>query len=258
MVKHDSLKKQLKQLCLKNGATAFGVASVEDVDALPELAIGPTVRLLAGTKLTHTRKMRDILPDAKSMVVFGVPSTDDWCELGVRIGPQDYDWVGYFVPYIIRREVAQKLRDLGYKAAYPYERTAPNSYKRVFRLAGIGAFGKNSLIISPRYGPWLRFGYLLTNAELEPDKPFSKDLCGDCERCLKACPVGALKPYVVDDEKCLVGLHILPRIPSKYRAALAKYEPQLTPMTHVMCTRCQIVCPYTSEQRRKNVIMCRG
>jgi epoxyqueuosine reductase len=252
--KRASLREELKTLCLKRGAAVFGIASVEDVDSLPQIKISSMMRYLTGTDSSRTVNPSKAMPGAKSVVVFGIRSWDDWCELGVRKGPGDYEWPGYLPLYLIRRDAAQFLRDKGFRVVYPYEQSAPNSYKRVFRLAGIGAFGKNSLIISPDYGPWLRFGYFLTDAELEPDEPFEEDLCGDCDRCITACPAGALRPYVVDAEKCLVGVHIRPRIKKSSRALLDKYEPQLTPATHVMCRRCQIVCPYTSAERGRNVI----
>jgi ferredoxin len=253
-VKRDSLRERLKSICLNRGAAVFGIASLVDVKKLPRIRMAPTVKSLMGAKSLYTKSPTVAMPDAKSMVVFGISSTDDWCELGVHKGRGEYYWPGYYPLYWIRRDAAQLLRDEGYRAVYPYEESAPNSYKRIFALAGIGAFGKNSLIISPEHGPWLRFGYFLTDAELEPDRPFEKDLCGDCNLCVKACPAGALRPYVVNTEKCLVGVHLRSRIPKASRALLDKYEPQLTPATHVMCTKCQIVCPYTSAQRRKNVI----
>jgi len=251
----EVLRDRVKRACLKEGAVAFGIASVADVDNLPRIRLRPTVKRITGANSSFTKKPTDVMPDAKSMVVFGIQSIDDSFELGVRIRRDEFDWPGYTPLWTMRHYAAQPLKHEGYRVAYPYESTACNSYKRVLRLAGIGAFGKNSLIISPKYGPWLRFGYFLTDADLEPNNPFEKDLCGDCNRCIKACPAGALKPYVVDSERCLVGIHCRSKIPEAVRPLLVKYEPQLTPLTHVMCTRCQIVCPYTSAERRKNVIV---
>jgi len=253
--KEHLLRNQIERICLRNGAAAFGIASVADIDAFPRNRLGRTWKRITGAKSSYTRGPTEAMPDAKSMVVFGILSMDDSYELAVRIKRGDYDWPGYTPLWVMRYLARQPLLEAGCKVKYPYESSWPNSYKRVFRLAGIGAIGKNSLIISPEYGPWLRFGYFLTDADLEPDKPCDKDLCGDCVRCIKACPVGALKPYVVDPEKCLVGIHCRLRVPKASRVLLSKHEPQLTPATHVMCTRCQIVCPYTSAQRRRNVIV---
>ncbi len=250
----DKLRERVKAACFKDGAVAFGVASVADIDNLPRLRVGPTVRLITGTEVSFTKKPTEVMPGARSVVVFGILSKDDSDELGVRNKQGEYDWPGYAPLWSMRYHATLPLKEEGYRVSYPYESTGFNSFKRVLRIAGIGAFGKNSLIISPKYGPWLRFGYFLTDADLESDRPFEKDLCGDCERCLRVCPAGALKPYVVDPEKCLVGVHCRRRISESARPLLRKYEPQLTPLTHVMCTRCQIVCPYTSAERRKNVI----
>jgi epoxyqueuosine reductase len=248
------LKSKLREVCLKKGAVVFGIASVHDVDSLPRVKIGPTMKFLYDTKLNYTKRPSEAMPDAKSVVVFAILSTDDSSELGVRQEDGGFEWPGYYPLDWIAQSATRFLEKEGYRVVYPYAVSAPNSYKRVLRLAGIGAFGKNSLIITPKYGPWLRFGYFLTDAELEPDNPFEGDLCKSCNRCVEACPVGALKPYVVDPERCLVGVHTRAHVSKRLKQVLDKYEPQLTPRTHVMCTRCQLVCPYTSALRRRNVV----
>ncbi|HFH9837102.1 TPA: tRNA epoxyqueuosine(34) reductase QueG [Streptococcus suis] len=61
----------------------------------------------------------------------------------------------------------------------------------VARRAGIGFIGKNGLVISKEYGSYMFLGELITNLEIEPDSPVDYD-CGDCNRCVAACPTACL------------------------------------------------------------------
>jgi len=69
--------------------------------------------------------------------------------------------------------------------------------------AGIAWWGKSTMVLDPRYGPWLLLGSVVTDADLEPDDPMRRD-CGTCEACLPACPTGAIiAPGVLDASRCL-------------------------------------------------------
>ena len=121
--------------------------------------------------------------------------------------------------------------------------------------------GKNSLIINPEYGPWIRLQSILTDAPLVPDEEFSEDLCGECTRCIDACPTGALTPYVIDPEKCLIGISeaelarlIMEDLPfTEFRDTpdhvFREHMPRFTTNSVLMCTTCQRACPYGSEKR---------
>ncbi|MGT2950636.1 tRNA epoxyqueuosine(34) reductase QueG [Streptococcus cuniculi] len=61
----------------------------------------------------------------------------------------------------------------------------------VARRAGIGFIGKNGLVISKEFGSYMFLGELITNLEIEPDQPVDYD-CGDCNRCVTACPTSCL------------------------------------------------------------------
>lgn len=69
--------------------------------------------------------------------------------------------------------------------------------------AGVGWWGKNTMMLSPRWGPWLLIGSVVTDAHLPESQPMKRD-CGSCSACLPACPTGALvSPGVLDARRCL-------------------------------------------------------
>ncbi|MDO8490648.1 MAG: hypothetical protein Q7T04_01375 [Dehalococcoidia bacterium] len=77
------------------------------------------------------------------------------------------------------------------------------SHKRLAWLAGLGWRGRNSLLVSEKWGAKVRLASILTNLPLEPAKPLNKD-CGSCKRCLDVCPAHAIKdaPADFDRAKC--------------------------------------------------------
>jgi epoxyqueuosine reductase len=69
--------------------------------------------------------------------------------------------------------------------------------------AGSAWWGKSSMVLAPRHGPWLLVGSVVTDAPLEAGVPM-KRACGKCRACLDACPTGALvSPGVLDARRCL-------------------------------------------------------
>ncbi len=72
--------------------------------------------------------------------------------------------------------------------------------------AGIGWWGKSTMVLTPGVGPWFVIGAVVTDAGLEPGTPMVRT-CGSCVACLPACPTGALiEPGVLDARRCLAAL----------------------------------------------------
>ena len=123
-------------------------------------------------------------------------------------------------------------------ATRPYVDTGPVLERELATRAGLGSFGKNTMLLNEESGSWLLLGELFLSLELEPDAAMA-DLCGSCTRCLEACPTGALpEAYRLNASRCISYWTIEYRgvVPMEIRSQLAGWV--------FGCDLCQEACPW--------------
>ncbi|MBE7683846.1 tRNA epoxyqueuosine(34) reductase QueG [Paenibacillus sp. P13VS] len=114
--------------------------------------------------------------------------------------------------------------------------------RAVSQRAGIGFSAKNCSIISPKFGSWIYLGELVTNIPFQPDTPVTED-CGECTKCIDACPTGALVgPGQLNAQRCISFV--------TQTKGFVDEEFMLKIGNRLYgCDTCQIVCP---KNRGKN------
>lgn len=105
--------------------------------------------------------------------------------------------------------------------------------------AGLGWIGKNSMLISPRFGSTFLLSEIFTDLELIPSIPFSGSHCGTCHNCLDACPTGCIQSNcTLDANRCLSYLTI------EHKGDFATVQGALIQDWAFGCDVCQQVCPW--------------
>jgi epoxyqueuosine reductase len=126
-----------------------------------------------------------------------------------RPGPEPGPGEGRLPRYTWRDEYADlrhRLNDLGGRIGGSY-RVLVDDNDHIDRegaaRAGVGFYGKNTMLITRTHGSWVVLGTLVTDVEIEPTPRLELD-CGECRLCIDACPTGALdEPGTLDATKCL-------------------------------------------------------
>jgi epoxyqueuosine reductase QueG len=182
-----------KDFVMSRGASLVGVAVPERLSKAPK-----------------GHRPQDFLPNTETVISIGLRMnrTSIIClPATITEYKADYD-IANMKLNTFAWDTVRFLEDLGYEAlripaSSPFDKKrnfGDISHKHAAVASGQGRFGLNNLVLTPNYGPYVRFVTVLTNARLKPDEPLTEDIClGEkCVKCIKACPVGALKNWHYD------------------------------------------------------------
>jgi len=190
-----------------------------------------------------------LLPSARSVIALGVSYRTAHRPRATRAGRDPkgqlsrYAWGQDYHP-IVRSRMQSVIEFLERRVpdleAQAFVDTGPPVDREVAAEAGLGWYGKNACLYVPGYGSWVFLGEIFTNVELRPDPPVSLD-CGDCNRCIRACPTGAIiEPFHVDPNRCVSHLTQMGgSIPKELRPAMG--------LKVFGCDVCQEVCPWNRD-----------
>jgi epoxyqueuosine reductase len=189
----------------------------------------------------------EILPGCRSVVCVGLDygAGEDPAEADPGLGRiSRYAW-GEDYHAVLKEKLAAVAQKI--EAAWPGTRTrvavdaSPVLEKAFAAAAGLGWCGKHTNLIAPGRGSWFFLGEVFTTLPLPPDERI-EDRCGNCTRCIEACPTGALvEPYVLDARRCLAYWNIEHRgpIPPQFGAAMENWI--------FGCDLCQLACPWNRQ-----------
>ena len=117
--------------------------------------------------------------------------------------------------------------------------SAPVFEKRYAVEAGLGWIGRQSLLITPQFGSFVLLGELIITTECDSyDSPLVSVGCGECRRCVEACPNSAVKERHIDTSRC-ISCATIEREDDRKNCNLNGWI--------FGCDECQSVCPYNRK-----------
>lgn len=217
------IQDELKQYLISQGASDVGFCKIDDGDfGECRYGISIVVRLSdsivdeIGAEPTHTyfNHYRSVNAFIDSLLL----------KAGLFLQSRGYRYITVAASQSINKD------GWNYKGRY--------SHKKVATLSGLGSIGKSSMFLHKDYGANVRLGSVFTDCELDVSDVVPLDLCNGCDKCVKACPSGAIsgnmwqvgcdREYMFDPEKC-----------SNYMKNHFKHIGR-----GAVCGICMKVCPY--------------
>lgn len=256
----QSRAQQIRDHALTLGLNAVGIAPAAEarhgagLRRWLDAGYHGEMRWLAN-RLERRLDPREVVPNARSVIMVAVqyfteePPAHLWQDpMRGRVaryawGPDYHDRL---LPALMKLANWLRTSLAPHAATRAYVDTGPLLERTWSAEAGLGFIGRNTLLIRPSAGSYLFLGGIITDLELDYDTPATDDgatlgnsNCGQCQRCLNACPTQAFPaPYTLDSNRCIsyLTIELKTAIPEPLRPLMENWI--------FGCDACQQVCPW--------------
>lgn len=186
---------------------------------------------------------RKLMPNAKSVISLSYNYYTDKKQSDTEAPRISMYAFGRDYHKVIRKKLKSLVRQLqgeiGDFAARIFVDSAPILERDWAKRSGMGWIGKHTLLLNKKVGSYFFLAEIICDLELEYDHTV-KNHCGDCTRCIDACPTGAIseKGYVLDASRCIsyLTIELKNEIPKSFHEQMAGWM--------FGCDICQQVCPW--------------
>ena len=213
----------------KNNNIAAGVTPAREFGELRQALLRP----VPFVEYTNEQRIdpRLTLESALSVVCISCPYPEDiTTDRGISIAAAGTD---YHTNVSAMLERLQKALDI---TGLAFTDTGPLVDRYTAYLCGLGYYGKNGFIISEKYGTMFFIGYIITDKAFDEYSSPVRGSCGDCRKCLDACPYGAINGKEMDFEKCVSYI-------TQVSGKLSTQQMKMIGGRIYGCDICQLSCP---------------
>lgn len=211
-------------------------------------------------KLIECRAKERLPKNAKSVIMFAFPyyvdlddeimDNSNICRYAMFTDYHKY------IPKVLEQAVEKLSQKFGGEFAV-FSDISPIPEVDAGLKAGLGFLGKNGLLITREYGSYVLLGEIVTDLEIEIDKPLRMKTCCQCMKCLFSCPNGViLSPcgnmqndsINIDYANCLSEI-------TQRKGELSEEEKELIYDTKKVwgCDQCQTVCPHNAKVKQTQI-----
>ena len=249
---------EIKAKAFELGFDLVGTADAGPIDNKQFKVLTDWVALGYAGRMNYMRENLDkrtnpakLLENAQSVICFGLnytpPKGQEQLPVSTGLMGRVANYAQYEDYHFFIKKQLHKLMDFIRSIAGPDHKfkicvdSVPLAERGLAVRAGLGFIGKNHMLINPKLGPQIFLGEIITSMKLPADEPIA-DSCRNCNKCIEACPTGALRSDgQFDANKCISYLtieykgQILPDLAEKIEDRLFG------------CDECVMACPYQKD-----------